>query len=898
MIERIEPRRGERRPRRRRGFSWLKLIFYTGVVGFVLGVIAIGAFAVYVIRVTEDLPTIEALHDYEPPVMTRVHAGDGRLIAEYARESRVFVPIETIPPELIQAFVAAEDRNFYDHNGVDPVGMVRAGIRNVVNRVRGRNVPLQGGSTITQQVAKNFLLSSEQTLVRKIREIALAMRIEEAFSKDEILELYLNEIYLGRRSYGVAAAALLYFGTSLDDLRLSQMAYLAALPRAPNNYHPTRNPEQAIARRNYVLARMVVNGYITQEEADEAGAEPLEVVDRLEGETYTAAEYFVEEVRRRIFAQYGEDELYDGGLSIRTTLDTQMQVQARDALRSGLEDYDRRHGYRGPIATIELGEGWAERLAEVELAPDIDNWVPAVVLSTSNEAAQIGLLEGEEGSIPLAELEWARRVQESGGLGPSIGRASQALNAGEVVYVEALNAGDESEDGGENSAEDADSDDADDGLYGLRQIPEVNGAIMAMDPHTGRVLAMVGGYSFRQSQFNRVVQARRQPGSSFKPFVYAAALDTGMTPATRVLDGPYVSTATSDGSFYRPENYTAGRWYGLQTLRVGIEQSRNTMTVRLANLVGLDHVADYGNAFGIYDDMPPYEAMALGAGETTLWRMVTGYSMLVNGGLRIEPTVLDRVQDRTGATIYTHHYRACPGCDVEAWDEIVEPVLPDEREPVVEPVTAYQIVSMLEGVVQRGTARRLRALGFPVAGKTGTTNDYRDAWFVGFTPDLTVGVYVGFDSPRSMGAGEAGGRVAAPIFQYFMGEAMADRPAIPFRIPEGVRLVRIDSTTGALARPGESNTVLEAFRPGTEPNRYGVSDDDAAGSSTTSGGISIGGGDVVIDDSAPPPGLPGLPGQPGETPSELPPGAVSADDLLAEGEGEEEEEEEDLGGLY
>ncbi|MGD2132877.1 MAG: PBP1A family penicillin-binding protein [Maricaulaceae bacterium] len=847
-------RGGGRGPKRRRGAlrTWLyalgALMTFFVLAGTVFAIFAVG----YVIRVTEGLPEIADLESYEPPVMSRVHAGDGRLIAEYARESRVFVPIETIPPDLVHAFVAAEDKNFYNHDGIAPMGMLRAQIRNVRNWVQGVEAPLQGGSTITQQVAKNFKLEATQTIERKVREIALAFRIEEAFSKDEILELYLNEIYLGRRAYGVAAAALLYFNKPLDDLTLSEMAYLAGVPRGPNNYHPIYNKDRAIARRNYVLGRMADDGYITEEEAELASRDDLIVSDRLTGSAYQAAEYFVEDVRRFAFSTYGEEDLYDGGLSLRTTLDSELQVAARRALRDGLERYDRRHGYRGPITQIETGNGWEERLIAVEAQADLDaDWAKAVVLRAGAESLEIGFLSGERGEIPVSELAWARRVRDDRSLGPQIEEASQALNVGDVIYAAPL--GPDPETGAERE-----------GQFGLMQIPEVNGGIIALDPHTGRILAMVGGYSYRLSQFNRANQARRQPGSSFKPFVYAAALDNGYTPVSQVLDGPYVSTDGDDGGFYKPSNYV-DRWYGMSTLRLGIELSRNMMTLRLANDMGLEHMSEYGERFGIYDDLPPYVAMALGAGETTLMRMATAYAELVNGGLEIEPTIVDRVQARDGSTIYRHDQRECIGCNYEEevidWENVEPPRLTDPRERVVDAVTAYQIVSILQGVVERGTARSAMAdLDWTLAGKTGTSNDFKDAWFMGFSPDLVVGVYVGFDTPRSLGNGESGGVVAAPIFHDFMAAALEGQPDIPFRTPPGVQLVPVNGRTGELGRVGDPETIWEAFRPGTAPTRY---------ASTTTGyrnerprsGISIAGpndvqrpsgaGEVLVYDELP-----------------------------------------------
>ncbi len=789
-----------------------RTLIWGGGTAAVLAVIGFIAAAVYVVRVTEDLPEYQQLAEYTPPIMSRVHAGDGLLIAEYAREHRVFVPIENIPPMVIEAYLSAEDKNFYTHGGVDYLGMVRGGIRSILDRLQNPNAPLQSGSTITQQVAKNFLFSSDQEIERKVREIVIARRMERAFTKDQILELYLNEIYLGNRAYGIAAAALNYFDKSLDELELHEAAYLAALPKAPNNYHPTRRTENAIGRRNWVLSRMVANGYISQATAEQAMAMPLEAVDRLEGDTYLAAEYFVEQVRREVFNRYGEDELYDGGLSIRTTLDTSMQLTARRALRDGLEAYDRRHGYRGPVAQLESFDDWPAQLAAVEGPRDTDEgWRLAVVLDVSEAQADIAFEDGARGRVPLYALDWARAAGRDDETfpqrGPAIRAASDALSMGDVILVEAL------------SAEDYPEDTVEEGDFGLRQVPEVNGGIVAIDPFTGRVLSMVGGYSFAQSQFNRAVQARRQPGSSFKPFVYAAALDNGYTPVSIILDAPFVASGDAEMRFYRPQNYSEV-FYGPSTLRRGLELSRNVMTVRLAQELGMGPITEYGERFGIYDNLAPTLAMSLGAGETTLTDLIGAYAAMVNGGRLIEPTIVDRVQDRTGRTIYLSDTRECAGCDIEDWSaDLPEPDLPPMGEEVISPVTAYQVVHMLEGAVQRGTGTALRALGRPMAGKTGTTNDFRDAWFVGFSPDLIVAVYVGFDTPLPLGSGEAGGRVAAPIARDFFGPVLVNYPVAPFRVPDGVSLAPIVRETGEPGVIGRPGVILEAFHPGTEPQR-------------------------------------------------------------------------------
>jgi penicillin-binding protein 1A len=789
--------------------SFAQLALWGVATVAVVAVVATVAVVIYVIRVTEDLPEYNQLAEYQPPVMSRVHAGDGMLIAEYARERRVFVPVDAMPPELIGAFLSAEDRNFYSHWGVDPAGMIRAAISNIDNIRAGRR--LEGGSTITQQVAKNFLLSSEQRMARKVQEMVLSMRMEQAFSKDQILELYLNEIFLGARAYGVAAAALNYFDKSLDELELHEIAYLAALPKAPNNYHPERRTEAAIARRNWVLDRMAANGYITREQAREAAEQPLQRTLRLQGETYVASEYFVEEVRRELFGMYGEDQLYEGGLSIRTTLDTRMQLAARQALRAGLEESDRRSGYRGPIGEMEDFGAWSQQLNEFEGGRDLnEGWDVAVALEVEADRVLVGTRGGARGHIPLAEMRWARpAMRNSNGfpyLGPAVSAPSDIIEQGDIIVVELV------EDAGA-APEDYDT------VFGLRQIPEVNGAVLALDPYTGRVMAMAGGYSFQQSQFNRATQARRQPGSSFKPFVYAAALDNGFTPVSIVLDAPFASDGGLDRRFYRPSNYS-NVFYGPQTVRRGLELSRNVMTIRMAQDIGMRPIVDIATRLRLVDQMDPVLPMALGAGETTLQRMAAGYGALVNGGRYIEPTLIDRVQDRSGRTIYVHDDRECAMCDVEDWSEdLREPMLPQLGEEAVNPITAYQVVSMLEGAVTHGTGTALRALERPMGGKTGTTNEFRDAWFVGFSPDLVVGVYVGYDTPRPLGSGEAGGRTAAPIAAGMFAEVLDSYPVAPFRVAEGARLVPVNRETGELSVIGRPGVIMEAFRPGTEPRR-------------------------------------------------------------------------------
>ncbi len=744
------------------------------------------------------LPDYQQLANYEPPVMTRVHAGDGSLVTEYATEKRVFIPIGAMPKLVIKAFLAAEDKNFYSHPGVDFLGVLRAAVTNALKFATNRR-PV-GASTITQQVAKNFLLTNEVSIERKVKEAILAFRIEHAFTKDRILELYLNEIYLGYGSYGVAAAALNYFNKPLDDLTVAEAAYLAALPKAPSNYHPLRNHSAAKGRRDWVADRMLEEGFISREQNLAAKAAPLVTRER-EATLLTRAEYFAEEVRRELAERYGQNQLYRGGLSVRTTLDPRLQTIADKVLQDGLIAYDRRHGWRGPVAHLEGAAGqaapgadWAGRLAAVAAPKALGDWRLAVVLASGDAEARIGFADRSTGRIPLADLRWARTALKNAHRGGPVKSAAQVLKPGDVITVAP----------------------GKDGVWSLQQIPLVEGGVVALDPHTGRVLAMSGGYSFAASQFNRATQAERQPGSAFKPFVYLAGLDSGFTPSSRILDAPFVIDQGPGLGLWKPQNY-AQQFYGPSTMRLGLEKSRNLMTVRLAQTIGMDKVVDYAKKFGVADKMTPTLAMSLGAGETTLLKLTTAYAMLVNGGKRIVPSLIDRIQDRHGRTILRHDERPCPGCRVTDITNAELPVVPDNRAQVADPRSAYQVVSMLQGVVLRGTGRRIAAVGKPLAGKTGTTNDSLDTWFMGFSPDLAVGVFIGFDKPSTLGKGETGSSVAAPVFKEFMELALKNRPAIPFRIPPGIRLVRVNPNTGLLARSGERQAILEAFKPGTEP---------------------------------------------------------------------------------
>ncbi len=796
----------------------------------ILLVVAIAAGAAYLLwENSRGLPDYTQLAKYDPPTVTRVHAGDGSLIAEYAVERRVFVPVGALPRHLVNAFIAAEDKNFYHHPGVDASALGRALVTNGFNIIMRRSRRPVGASTITQQVAKNFLLTNELSFERKIKEAILAFRIERTFSKQRILELYLNEIYLGYASYGVAAAALNYFNKSLDELTITEAAYLAALPKAPNNYHPIRKHDAAVERRNWVVGRMLEENYIDSETARQAIAENLEVVPRAATQVVEAG-YFLEEVRRDLVDRFGEKRLYEGGLSVRTTLNPRLQRIAEQALRSGLAEYDRRHGWRGPIARVVLDANWGSLLNGVKAPAGLGDWKLAVVLNVGKDEAEIGLADGESGRIPLSEVLWARAWLDEQKIGPEIRRVADVLKPGDVVAVEPVTSYSPPSAPGKAVPKPVAYPA---GTYSLRQIPDIGGSIVAIDPHTGRVLAMSGGYDYDMSEFNRATQAKRQPGSAFKPFVYLAALDNGFTPSTIILDAPIVIDQGPEQGKWKPDNYSK-RFYGPSPMRIGVERSRNLMTVRLAKTIGMKPIVEVARRFDVNGDMQEHLSMALGAGETTLLRLTTAYAMLVNGGKHVKPALIDRVQDKVGKTIFRNDTRDCANCLAKSWDGQTPPEIADDRQQIAEPTSVYQVVSMLQGVVQRGTGRRVASLGKPLADKTGTTNKSRDAWFIGFAPDLAVGVFVGFDQPRTLGDRETGSNVAAPIFKSFMGKALEGQPTVPFRIPAGIRHVRVNAKTGRLARPGDRNVILEAFKVGTEPDSdrdYRVLDENSDGAS-------------------------------------------------------------------
>ncbi len=828
----LPPPAAPRRKKRRKSLLLSFLGF--GFASFVLVFVAVSAGAGYLLwQASKDLPDYERLAKYEPAVMTRIHANDGLLISEFARERRIFVPINTIPKRVLNAFLSAEDKRFYEHGGLDFQGIGRAVFAAVESKIRGANKRAQGASTITQQVAKNFLLTNERSVERKIKEAILAIRIERAYSKDKILELYLNEIYLGLNSYGVAAAGLTYFNKELKDLSIEEVAYLAALPKAPNNYHPFRAREKATERRDWIIGQMAENGFVTAEEAQAAKKKPLTVNLRQTGAHISTAEFFAEEVRRSLLTQYGEDKLYGGGLSVRTTLDPKLQKIARRALIDGLVKFDRQQGWRGPLSKIDISGDWGVPLGAIDSPSDIQPWRLGVVLEAQKTKAIIGLKpvrqqdttlvkEREAVEVPLDELKWAKVPVKK----TEAKAASDVLSPGDVVYVAPKDPA--------NIA----------GTWSLMQIPEIGGGLVAMDPNTGRVLAVAGGFSFAMSQFDRVIQAKRQPGSSFKPFVYASAIDNGYKPTSIILDAPIEVEQGPGQEIWKPENYDNQKAAGPSTLRFGIEKSRNQMTVRLAQDLGMPIIIEYAKRFGIYDDLLPVLSMSLGAGETTLIKMATAYCMLANGGKEVKSTLIDRIQDRWGRTVWRHDERQCMGCTADKWAAQAEPELIDDRRQIVDPHTAYQMTSILEGVVQRGTATSLKSLNRPLAGKTGTTNEEKDTWFIGYTPDMVVGVFIGFDTPKPMGKGNTGGAIAAPIFGDFLKEALGDTPPAPFRIPPGIKLVRVNAKTGLRASANEPDAILEAFKPNEEPDDaysvIGVANttaDASAATASQSGGL-------------------------------------------------------------
>jgi penicillin-binding protein 1A len=758
-------------------FHLFSLLFKLAVVTLIVGSVVFGCLVYFHIK---DLPDYKQLAEYNPSTVTRLYSADGKLLEEYAKEHRIFVPINAVPRQLIQAFLAAEDKNFYSHPGIDVMSVVRAILQNIMNI--SANKSLVGGSTITQQVVKNFLLTNEKSLNRKVKEAILAFRITQIYSKDRILELYLNQIYLGSSSYGVASAALNYFNKSIDDLTLEEAAFLAALPKAPSNYDPKRNYDKAFARRNWVIAKMYDDGFVTKAEAASALAKPISLHSRAKEET-VKAEFFAEEVRKEISAKYGSQTLYSGGLVVHTTLDPQLQEIATKSFRAGLISYDMRRGYRGSYKHVASLKNWPDLLAEIDTSDMLGSFKLAIVLKLEAAKAVIGLEDGSKSQITLKNMAWAKS---------SLSKPSDILKTGDVIVVEKL--------------------DPKIG-YGLRQIPKVSGGMIVMDPHTGRILAMVGGLSFNNSEFNRAMQAKRQPGSVYKPFVYLTALENGFTPASIILDGPISLSQGAGLPMWQPRNYSRD-YLGPTTLRRGLEKSRNAMTVRLAQSLGVSKLIEVTKRLGINANPPRNLSLALGATETTLLDITNAYAMIVAGGRKITPSLIEYIEDRAGKIIYKRDTSICSGCAMSN----TPPQIETKAESVLDPKVAYQMISLLEGVMVRGTGGSARKLARTLGGKTGTTNDSNDAWFVGFTPDLVVGTYVGYDVPKSLGRRETGASVALPIFINFMEQALKDKPDIPFRIPPGIKLVKINALTGLPSTSGvnDQSVIMEAFKSGSE----------------------------------------------------------------------------------
>ena len=725
---------------------------------------------------SSDLPDYKILSNYKPPVSSRVHSGEGQLIAEYALQKRIFIPYEAIPKKVIYSFLSAEDKNFFSHPGVDAKSISRAIIKNIKNIFSEKR--LEGASTITQQVAKNFLLTNEVSLKRKIKEAILAFRIERAYSKERIMELYLNQIYLGQGTYGVAAASLEYFDKAVGDLSYEESALLAALPRAPSKYNPYKSIKRAKLRRNFVLKNLYENSYINKSEYKNLIKKKVKTKKR-KIKLLEEANFYSEEVRRIVSDTYGYDNLYKGGLSIRSPLNSFYQIEALKALREGLEEYDKRHGWRGPITNLNITD-WEKKVEEFKLDKSL-KWKLAKVININKFSVKIEIESKEMGFINFENIYWTRKKS-----------FEDLLNLSDIIYVKKIKKNE----------------------WSLKQLPKINGAIVVMDPYTGRVFAMVGGFSFKLSEFNRATQAKRQPGSAFKPFVYAAALENGFTPSTLVLDAPFVMEQGEGLKTWKPENY-GKQFYGPSTLRTGIEKSRNLMTVRVAQKVGLNQISNITNSFGIYNDIPELLSVSLGASETTLIQLTNAYCTFVNGGKKVTPIFIDRIQNRRGKTIFNADKRKCIGCEEISYLKKEIPSIKDNREQIISPETAYQITSMLEGVVKRGTGRKLRNLNLPLAGKTGTTNKNMDAWFLGFTSKLVIGVYVGFDEPKTLGKYETGAKTALPVFKKFVKNAIKRKDARPFKIPKSINLVLVDVETGLLPNSNTKKMIYESFKSGS-----------------------------------------------------------------------------------
>ena len=721
------------------------------------------------------LPDYKKLSNYQPPVSSRVYSDDGKLIAEYAIEKRLFIPYDSIPKKIINSFLSAEDKNFFSHPGIDAKGILRALIKNLKNI--SQNKRLEGASTITQQVAKNFLLTNEVSLNRKIKEAILAFRIERAYSKERILELYLNQIYLGQGTYGVASASLEYFDKSVKDLNYTESALLAALPKAPSKYDPYKYPDIAKFRRDLVLKNLESNNYITKKQFNNFKKSKI-TLKRRKIEILNEANSYTEEVRRSIKEKYGFKKLYYEGLSIRTPLNTKFQIQAIKSLRKGIEAYDKRHGWRGPIVNKNKDLNWEKKIKNYKIDPTL-GWEIAEVISLNENEINFKTQKGIKGNINSNQLKWAVPKKKT---------IADKFDIGDLIFIKKIN-----------------------GSWNLKQYPLVNGGIVVLDPYTGNIKALVGGFNFKSSEFNRVTQAKRQPGSAFKPIVYAAALENGYSPNSIILDAPFVESQGIGLKNWKPENY-GKKFYGPTTLRKGIEYSRNLMTVRIAKSLGLDKILNLSQELEIYKDIPELLSVSLGAAETTLLNLTAAYASFINGGEKIDAKLISRIQNRRGKTIYKSGKQRCVGCDKFKKDEQSFPIIKHENKKIFSEETAYQMTSILEGTVERGTAKKLRDLKVPLAGKTGTTNNNYDAWFIGYTSNLVVGVYVGFDTPKSLGKNETGSKAALPIFKDFIKNSLFKEDFREFEIPKSIYLTSLNYDTGLKSVMGKTNTIIEALK--------------------------------------------------------------------------------------
>ena len=722
---------------------------------------------------SNKLPDYKYLKSYKPPVSSKLYSGEGVLVSDFSAEKRIFVPFDSIPNVVINAFLSAEDKNFFKHPGVDAKGVIRAFKNNVFNFLNEKR--LEGASTITQQVAKNFLLSNEVSIDRKIKEAILAFRIERALTKERILELYLNQIYLGEGSYGIASASLRYFDKSINELNYAEAALLAALPKAPSKYNPYKNKELATYRRNLVVNNLFENSYIDKIQFNKIVNSEIKL--RKRKRIYLEdSRYFVEEVRKKVINDYGFEKVYKQGFNIKTPIDLSLQNLATNSLREGLEQYDKRRGWRGPLLNKKINKEWKKGLEKFYLEKSI-GWEIAIVKRIDKFEAVIETKENKIGIISHEDIIWTRK------------NLNQIFKVGDIIYVKKINQGN----------------------YSLKQVPLANGGIVVMDPFSGRVLAMSGGFSFKKSEFNRTTQAVRQPGSAFKPFIYALALENNFTPSTLILDAPIVLDQGTDLKMWKPENY-GKKFYGSSTLRTGVEKSRNLMTVRVAQELGIDKIIKFSKKLKIYDDPDELMSISLGSAETTLLKITTAYCSFVNGGKLVEPILIDRIQDSEGNTIFKNEKRVCNNCDKISFNGTNIPKIENNFIKIFSPQTAYQMTSILEGVIKRGTGKGLRDLNLQIAGKTGTTNKNTDAWFIGFTSNLVVGVYVGHDSPKSLGKIETGSRAAMPIFKDFIKNSINNYEARPFKVAKGIKMMVIDPVTGEKADFGSKKTIIESFK--------------------------------------------------------------------------------------